>query len=124
MELNKKNSINNILEENRSFPPSKEFSNSAIIKSKKDLSDLREKARKNPIEFWDSFAKTEIDWFRPYETVLDGNKAPFFKWFPEGQLNITHNCLDRHIKNGLGDKNALIWEGEPCLLYTSPSPRD
>ena len=113
MELNKKNSINNILEENRSFPPSKEFSNSAIIKSKKDLSDLREKARKNPIEFWDSYAKTEIDWFRPYETVLDGNKAPFFKWFPEGQLNITHNCLDRHIKNGLGDKNALIWEGEP-----------
>ena len=113
MELNKKNSINNILEENRSFPPSKEFSNSAIIKSKKDLFDLREKARKNPVEFWDSYAKTEIDWFRPYETVLDGNKAPFFKWFPEGQLNITHNCLDRHIKNGLGDKNALIWEGEP-----------
>ena len=113
MELNKKNSINNILEENRSFPPSKEFSNSAIIKSKKDLSDLREKARKNPVEFWDSYAKTEIDWFRPYETVLDGNKAPFFKWFPEGQLNITYNCLDRHIKNGLGDKNALIWEGEP-----------
>ncbi len=113
MELNKKNSINNILEENRSFPPSKEFSNSAIIKSKKDLFDLREKARKNPIEFWDSYAKAEIDWFRPYETVLDGNKAPFFKWFPEGQLNITHNCLDRHIKNGLGDKIALIWEGEP-----------
>ena len=113
MELNKKNSINNILEENRSFPPTKEFSNSAIIKSKKDLFDLREKARKNPIEFWDSYAKTEIDWFRPYETVLDGNKAPFFKWFPEGQLNITYNCLDRHIKNGLGDKNALIWEGEP-----------
>ena len=113
MELNKKNSINNILEENRAFPPSKEFSNSSIIKSKKDLFDLREKARKNPIEFWDSYAKTEIDWFRPYETVLDGNKAPFFKWFPEGQLNITYNCLDRHIKNGLGDKNALIWEGEP-----------
>ena len=113
MELNKKNSINNILEENRSFPPSKEFSNSAIIKNKKDLFDLREKARENPIKFWDSYAKTEIDWFRPYETVLDGNKAPFFKWFPEGQLNITYNCLDRHIKNGLGDKNALIWEGEP-----------
>ena len=113
MELNKKNSINNILEENRSFPPSKEFSNSAIIKSKKDLFDLREKAKKNPIKFWDSYAKTEIDWFRTYETVLDVNEAPFFKWFPEGQLNITYNCLDRHVKNGLGDKNALIWEGEP-----------
>ena len=113
MELNKKNSINNILEENRSFPPSKEFSNSAIIKNKKDLFDLREKARKNPVGFWDSYAKTEIDWFQAYKTVLDENNAPFFKWFPEGKLNITYNCIDRHIKNGLGDKKALIWEGEP-----------
>jgi len=113
MELNKKNSINNILEENRTFPPSKEFSKSALIKNKKDLFDLREKARKNPIEFWDSYAKTEIDWFQPYETVLDENNAPFFKWFPEGKLNISYNCIDRHIKNGFGHKKALIWEGEP-----------
>ena len=113
MELNKKNSINNILEENRTFPPSQDFSNSAIIKSKKELLNLKEKARNNPIEFWDSYAKTEIDWFQAYKTVLDENNAPFFKWFPEGKLNITYNCIDRHIKNGLGDKKALIWEGEP-----------
>ena len=113
MELNKKNSINNILEENRTFPPSQDFSNSAIIKSKKELLNLKEKARNNPIEFWDSYAKTEIDWFQAYKTVLDENNAPFFKWFPDGKLNITYNCIDRHIKNGLGDKKALIWEGEP-----------
>ena len=107
MELNKKNSINNILEEKRVFPPSDEFSKSATI-SKKDLFDLREKAIKNPTKFWDALAKNEIDWFKPYETVLDVNNAPFFKWFPEGELNITYNCIDRHIKNGLGDKTALI----------------
>ena len=112
MELNKKNSINNILEEKRVFPPSDEFSKSATI-SKKDLFDLKEKSIKNPTEFWDTLAKNEIDWFKPYETVLDVNNAPFFKWFSEGELNITYNCIDRHIKNGLGDKTALIWEGEP-----------
>jgi len=113
MELNKKNSINNILEENRTFPPLKEFSKSSLIKSKEDLFALRDEAKKDPIGFWDRYAKSEIDWFDPYETVLDENDAPFFKWFTKGKLNITYNCIDRHIKNGLGDKNALIWEGEP-----------
>jgi len=113
MELNKKNSINNILEENRTFPPLKEFSKSSLIKSKEDLFALRDEAKKDPIGFWDRYAKSEIDWFDPYETVLDENDAPFFKWFTKGKLNITYNCIDRHIKNGLGDKDALIWEGEP-----------
>ena len=113
MKLNKKNSINNILEENRIFPPSKEFSSMASIGSFTELAELKEKAKSNPIEFWDSYAKSEIDWFEPYETVLDEKEAPFYKWFTEGKLNITYNCLDRHIKNGLGDKKALIWEGEP-----------
>ena len=113
MKLNKKNSINNILEENRTFPPLKEFSKSSLIKSKEDLFALRDEAKKDPIGFWDRYAKSEIDWFDPYETVLDENDAPFFKWFTKGKLNITYNCIDRHIKNGLGDKDALIWEGEP-----------
>jgi len=113
MQLNKNNSINNILEENRIFPPSKEFSKNSNLSSIQDLIKLKQDARNNPIEFWDSHAKSEIDWFNLYETVLDTKNAPFFKWFPEGKINITYNCLDRHIKNGLGDKTALIWEGEP-----------
>ena len=113
MKLNKKNSINNILEENRIFPPSKEFSKNALIKDFKELIELKEAAKKDSIKFWDDYAKSEIDWFEPYQTVLDDKNAPFYKWFPEGKLNITYNCLDRHIKNGLSDKTALIWQGEP-----------
>ena len=113
MKLNKKNSINNILEENRIFPPSKEFSKNALIKDFKELIELKEASKKDSIKFWDDYAKSEIDWFEPYQTVLDDKNAPFYKWFPEGKLNISYNCLDRHIKNGLSDKTALIWQGEP-----------
>ena len=113
MKLNKKNSINNILEENRIFPPSKEFSKNALIKDFKELIELKQAAKNDSIKFWDNYAKSEIDWFEPYQTVLDDKNAPFYKWFPEGKLNISYNCLDRHIKNGLSDKTALIWHGEP-----------
>ena len=113
MSLDKKNSINNILEEKRIFPPSNEFVKSSNIRSQKELLSLKKQALDNPIQFWESFAKSELEWFEPFHTVLDSDNAPFFKWFKEGKLNITYNCLDRHIKNGLGEKTALIWEGEP-----------
>ncbi len=113
MSLDKKNSINNILEEKRIFPPSKEFAENSNIRSQEELVSLKKQALDNPIQFWESFAKSELDWFEPFQTVLDSDNAPFFKWFKEGKLNITYNCLDRHIKRGLGGKTALIWEGEP-----------
>ena len=112
MSLDKKHSINNILEENRLFPPPREFSQNANIKSLKELQILKE-FKDNPIKFWEHYANLEIDWFQPFNTVLDQSNAPFFEWFKEGKLNITYNCLDRHIKNGLGGKTAVIWEGEP-----------
>ncbi len=113
MTLDKKHSINNILEENRLFPPSKEFSDKSNIKSFEELQSLKKQSLENPTKFWESFANSEIDWFEPFQTVLDRENAPFFKWFKEGKLNITYNCLDRHIKNGIGNKTALLWEGEP-----------
>ncbi len=113
MALDKKKSINNILDEKRIFPPSKEFAENSNIKSQKALFDLKKQSLDNPIQFWESFAKSELDWFESFQTVLDSDNAPFFKWFKEGKLNITYNCLDRHIKKGLGKKTALIWEGEP-----------
>ena len=113
MSLDKKHSINNILEENRLFPPPREFSQNANIKSLKELQILKKEFKDNPIKFWEHYANLEIDWFQPFSTVLDQSNAPFFEWFKEGKLNITYNCLDRHIKNGLGGKTAVIWEGEP-----------
>ncbi|MDC2962897.1 acetate--CoA ligase, partial [Prochlorococcus sp. AH-736-K15] len=113
MSLDKKNSINNILEEKRVFPPSKKFVENSNISTQEELLSLKKQATDNPIQFWESFAKSELDWFEPFQTVLDKENAPFFKWFKEGKLNITYNCLDRQIKRGLGGKTALIWEGEP-----------
>ncbi len=113
MSLDKKNSINNILEEKRIFPPSKKFVDNSNISTQEELLSLKKQASDNPTQFWESFAKSDLDWFEPFQTVLDNENAPFFKWFKEGKLNITYNCLDRHIKRGLGGKTALIWEGEP-----------
>ena len=113
MSLEKKHSINNILDEKRIFPPSKKFAENSNISTQKELHSLKRQALENPIEFWRSFAKSELDWFETFQTVLDSQNAPFFKWFKEGKLNITYNCLDRHINRGLGEKTALIWEGEP-----------
>ena len=107
MSLDKKNSINNILEEKRIFPPSKNFEETSNI-SFEELQGLKKQASENPIQFWESFAKSELDWLEPFQTVLDNENAPFFKWFKEGKLNITYNCLDRHIKRGLGGKTAPV----------------
>ena len=89
MSLDKKNSISNILEEKRIFPPSKKFLENSNISSKEELLSLKKQALENPDKFWESFAKSELDWFKPFQTVLDSENAPFFKWFKEGKLNIT-----------------------------------
>ncbi|ADB57768.1 acetate--CoA ligase [Archaeoglobus profundus] len=64
------------------------------------------------LTFWDSVAKNDIEWFEPYREVLDSSNAPFYRWFVGGKINITHNCLDRHVETK-GDKTAIIWQGEP-----------
>ena len=113
MHTDNHNSIDNILEENRVFPPSNEFSSKSRLNKVDQLIELKNQAKNDPITFWKTFANSEIDWIEPFQTVLDSKNAPFYEWFKEGKLNITYNCLDRHIKNGRGDKIALIWEGEP-----------
>ena len=80
MSLDKKNSINNILEESRIFPPSKKFAENSNIRSKKEFLSLKKQALDNPTEFWEAFARSEKDWFEPFQTVLDSVNAPFFKW--------------------------------------------
>ncbi|MBM7026757.1 AMP-binding protein, partial [Clavibacter zhangzhiyongii] len=63
--------------------------------------------------FWADRARELVSWETPFETVLDWSDAPVARWFPEGRLNVAHNCLDRHVLAGLGDRVALHWEGEP-----------
>src|SRR6056297_1525072 len=88
--------IESILQEKRSFPPSSEFAQNAQIKSLADYQQLYAKAKANPQQFWAELAETELDWFQKWDTVLDW-QPPFAKWFVGGKINISYNCLDRHL---------------------------
>ncbi len=104
--------IESILQEKRLFHPSEAFSQKAQIKSMEDYKQIYEKAKANPTQFWAELAATELHWFEKWHTVLDW-QPPFAKWFDGGKLNITYNCLDRHLTTWRRNKAALIWEGEP-----------
>ncbi len=102
--------IDSILEEKRLFNPPATFSKQARIGSMKEYEKLVAKARKHPDAFWGELAEN-IDWFSKWDTVLEW-KAPHAKWFVGGKLNVSFNCIDRHLPNK-ADKPAIIWEGEP-----------
>ncbi|MBD1809575.1 acetate--CoA ligase [Microcoleus sp. FACHB-SPT15] len=104
--------IESILQEKRIFPPTAEFSQKAQIKSLEEYQQLYEKAKADPQKFWADLAETELDWFQKWDTVLDW-QPPFAKWFVGGKINISYNCLDRHLTTWRRNKAALIWEGEP-----------
>ena len=76
-----------------------------------------EKSINNPNEFWAEKAKA-IDWIKPPTQILDDTNPPFYKWFPDGELNATYNALDRHIKTNRKNKLAYIWEGEMGEIKT------
>ncbi|MEM9215332.1 MAG: acetate--CoA ligase [Cyanobacteria bacterium P01_F01_bin.150] len=104
--------IESVLQEDRIFEPPAEFSSKAHIKSLDDYNQLYEKAKANPETFWEELATSELHWFKKWDTVLDW-QPPFAKWFVGGKINISYNCLDRHLSTDKRDKTALIWEGEP-----------
>ncbi|HEY9797321.1 MAG TPA: acetate--CoA ligase [Leptolyngbyaceae cyanobacterium] len=104
--------IESILQEKRLFPPAAEFSRQAHIKSLEEYQQLYEKAKADPQKFWADLAETELHWFGTWDTVLDW-QPPFAKWFVGGKINISYNCLDRHLTTWRRNKAALIWEGEP-----------
>ncbi|HNN53123.1 MAG TPA: acetate--CoA ligase [Pseudomonadota bacterium] len=103
--------IDSVLTEKRSFPPSGTFVEQAHLDAE-GLRLLREKAQQNPDGFWLEQA-AHITWRTPPTQGLDDKDHPFVRWFADGQLNITESCLDRHLSTHRRDKAALIWEGEP-----------
>ncbi len=104
--------FDDLLHEEREFPPSPEFAKTAHIS---DLS-FYEEANKDPLKFWEGVAK-ELEWFSPWKEIMSWN-PPDVKWFVGGKINITHNCLDRHLKTATRNKAALIWEGENFEVRT------
>jgi acetyl-CoA synthetase len=104
--------IESILHENRLFNPSSEFVEKARIKGFEEYQQLYDRAKANPEKFWEELAEKELHWFKKWDKVLDW-QPPFAKWFVGGKINISYNCLDRHLTTWRRNKAALIWEGEP-----------
>ena len=100
--------IENLLQEDRRFPPSPDFTAQANAQP-----GLHEEAASDPAAYWEAQARERVSWFKEPTVVLDDSNPPFYKWFTDGELNITYNCLDRHIEAGRGGKVAYYWEGEP-----------
>ncbi|HET7207998.1 MAG TPA: acetate--CoA ligase [Terriglobales bacterium] len=104
-------SIDSILQEQRKFEPPKDFSDRAHIKSLEEYERIYKESVEEPEKFWGRVAR-ELYWFRPWDKVLEWN-APWAKWFVGGQINLSYNCLDRHVQTWRKNKAALVWEGEP-----------
>ena len=100
--------IDALLAENRTFPPTAEFKADALVVD----TDLYDEAAEDDEAFWARQASELVDWAQPWDTVLDW-QSPSARWFVGGKLNVAHNCLDRHVDAGNGDKVAILWEGEP-----------
>jgi acetyl-CoA synthetase len=103
--------LDSSLRENRVFPPPEEFAERARIKSLTEYEAMYRQSVEQPEEFWAEAAK-ELDWFAPWTKVIEGQGA-HSKWFIDGKLNLSHNCVDRHALGPRRKKIALIWEGEP-----------
>jgi acetyl-CoA synthetase len=108
--------IESTLTESRSFPPPTEFSKNAIISNAADYEKLRARASADPEGFWADIAR-ELHWFKPWEKVLEWN-TPWAKWFLGGKINLSYNCLDRHVDTWRKNKAAIIWESEPGEVRT------
>ena len=103
--------IESTMHENRVFPPPPEFAANAHVKSFEEYEKLYAEAAADPEGFWAKQAE-ELHWFKKWDTVLEWNE-PHAKWFEGGKINISYNCLDRHLDTWRKNKAAIIWEGEP-----------
>ncbi len=99
--------LENLTEETRVFEPSSDFAANANAKA-----DMYEDASKDRIKFWEKQAQ-RLTWTSPWTKALDWSNAPFAKWFIDGKLNVSYNCVDRHVESGHGDQIAIYFEGEP-----------
>ncbi|PUA16954.1 acetate--CoA ligase [Glaciimonas sp. PCH181] len=104
--------IETFSQENRVFPPPAEFARTAAISSMDAYNALCNEASIDYEGFWGRLARENLAWHKPFTKVLDESDAPFYKWFEDGQLNVSYNCLDVHLQNGNADKVAIIFEAD------------
>jgi acetyl-CoA synthetase len=103
--------IDSVLQEKRVFPPSPAFIQQANVSGMEAYKKLVAEAERDFEGFWARLARETLAWSKPFTKVLDESKAPFFRWFYDGELNASYNCLDRHLKT-IGDKTAIIFEAD------------
>ncbi|GIX26624.1 MAG: acetyl-coenzyme A synthetase [Burkholderiales bacterium] len=103
--------IESVLQETRVFPPSEEFVKQANVKGMDAYRALCKEAEQDYEGFWARIAREQIAWHKPFTQVLDESKAPFYRWFSDGMLNASYNCLDRHLSTQ-PDKTAIIFEAD------------
>ncbi|HNG47691.1 MAG TPA: acetate--CoA ligase [Agitococcus sp.] len=104
-------SIESVLQENRQFAPSAEFVAGARVKGLAEYQAMCQQAEADYEGFWAELANERLTWHKPFTQVLDQSNPPFYKWFADGELNVSYNCLDRHLPN-LAHKIALIFESD------------
>ena len=105
------NNIESVLNEVRVFPPDPRFVQRAGV-GPDDLQALHQRAESDPTGYWSDLARSEISWHRPFTQTLDESAAPNYRWFADGELNVSFNCLDVHLAEH-GDRTAIVFEGEP-----------
>ena len=103
--------IESVLHENRLFAPDDSFVNQANLLNREDYYSLCKDAEEDYEGFWGRLAREYIQWRKPFTRVLDENNYPFFKWFEDGTLNVSYNCLDRNLEVN-ADKIAIIFESD------------
>ncbi len=103
--------IESVLKETRSFAPSDAFRQKATISGMEAYNALCEQANQDYAGYWGGLARDLLTWHKPFTQVFDDSNAPFFKWFADGELNVSYNCIDRHLAQS-ADKVALISEAD------------
>jgi acetyl-CoA synthetase len=106
------------LHEHRVFPPPTDFAAHATISGMDAYQKLCDEAASDYEGFWARLARENLDWQKPFTQTLDESNAPFYKWFADGQLNASYNCLDRNLANGNADKTAIIFEADDGKVTT------
>jgi acetyl-CoA synthetase len=112
----KSNDIESALREQRRFAPPREFAARARLKAD-ELAALHRRAQADPVEFWAELARAHLHWRRPFTRTLDASAAPNYRWFTDGELNVSWNCLDAQLPHR-AEKTAIIFEGEPGDVRT------
>src|SRR5690606_31891814 len=103
-------SLESSLQESRLFPPPGDFAARAVIDAA-ELQRLHDEAARDPTGFWAAQARAELDWHKPFTTTLDDSAAPNYRWFADGKLNVSYNCLDVNLA-AHRDHTALVFEPE------------